>query len=69
MNGQRTGVKTDYGNFAIGWQHWFSPSVIVRPELAWYSTVNGADAFGRDNAGVPHQSSIAVFSVDTIIHF
>jgi hypothetical protein len=68
-NGQRTGVKTDYDNFAIGWQHWFSPSVIVRPEIALYNTVNGVNAFGRDSAGVPHQSSIAVFSVDTIIHF
>ena len=69
MNGQRTGVKADYANFAMGWQHWLSPSVVIRPEVAWYNTVNGVDAFGRDNVGVPRQNSIAVFSVDTIIRF
>ncbi len=69
MSGQRTGVKADYDNYAIGWQHWLSPSILVRPEIAWYNTVNGVNAFGRDNAGVAHQSSITVFSVDTIIHF
>jgi hypothetical protein len=69
MNGQRTGVKADYDNFAFGWQHWLSPSVYIRPEIASYNTVNGVKAFGRDAAGTPHQSSIVVFSVDTIIHF
>jgi hypothetical protein len=69
MNGQRTGVKADYDNFAVGWQHWLSPSIYIRPEIAWYNTVNGLNAFGRDNAGVPHQSSITVFSADTIIRF
>ncbi len=69
MKGQRTGVKADYDNFAIGWQHWFSPSIFVRPELASYNTVNGINAFGRDAAGNPHQSSIIIFSVDTVIRF
>jgi hypothetical protein len=70
-NGQRTGVKADYDNFAIGWQHWFSPSLYIRPEVAWYETVNGVKAFGRDpsNGFTPTQSNIVVFSVDTIIHF
>jgi len=67
--GQRTGVKADYDNFALGWQHWFSPSVYIRPEIAAYNTTNGVKSFGRDAAGTPHQSSIVVFSVDTIIHF
>jgi type II secretory pathway pseudopilin PulG len=69
MTGQRTGVKADYDNFAFGWQHWLSPSIYIRPEIASYNTVNGVKAFGRDAEGTPHQSSIVVFSVDTIIHF
>ncbi len=69
-NGQRTGVKADYDNFAIGWQHWLSPSIYIRPEIAWYETVNGVKAFGRDaNNSNPTQNSIAIFSVDTIIRF
>ncbi len=52
MKGQRTGVKADYDNFAIGWQHWLSPSIYIRPELASYNTVNGIAAFGRDAAPI-----------------
>ena len=33
-NGQRTGFATRYFNYAVGWQHWFSPSVVFRPEIA-----------------------------------
>ena len=40
LNGQRTGFKTAYFNYAIGWQHWFSPSVTFRPEVAWYSSLD-----------------------------
>ncbi len=70
QSGQRTGVKADYDNFAIGWQHFLSPSVYIRPEIAWYNTVNGVNAFGRDrNNSNPTQNSIAIFSVDTIIRF
>jgi hypothetical protein len=69
-NGQRTGVKADYDNYAISWQHFLSPNIYIRPEVAWYNTVNGVKAFGRDSTGSnPTQSSLAVFSVDTIIRF
>jgi hypothetical protein len=44
QNGQRTGFKTRYFNNAIGWQHWFSPSVLIRPEIAYYTSLD-ADAF------------------------
>src|ERR1700683_5335504 len=35
MEGQRTGVKTRYVDFGIGWQHWFSPQIEIRPE--WFT--------------------------------
>jgi hypothetical protein len=31
--GQRTGVKTAYVETGIGWQHWFSPQIEIRPEF------------------------------------
>jgi hypothetical protein len=31
--GQRTGVITNYVDAAVGWQHWFSPQIEVRPEI------------------------------------
>ncbi len=34
--GQRTGVVTNYVDGALGWQHWFSPQVEARPEIAYY---------------------------------
>ena len=34
--GQRTGVVTNYVDAALGWQHWFSPQIEVRPEIAYY---------------------------------
>jgi hypothetical protein len=70
MNGQRTGVKARYDNFALGWQHWFSPSIYIRPEIASYETTDGTKAFGRNGLNAdPTQSHILVFAVDTIIHF
>jgi len=41
VEGQRTGVKTRYTNFGIGWQHWFSPQIEIRPEVDMYHSVDG----------------------------
>ncbi len=70
MNGQRTGYKTTYDNYAFGWQHWLSPSIYIRPEVAFYNTTDGQKAFDRNPiTGIGDKSQIAVFSIDTIIHF
>jgi len=63
IDGWRTGFATAYFNQAIGWQHWFSPQVEVRPEIAWYHALN-APAF--DN-GTKH--AITIISGDVIWHF
>ena len=63
QNGQRTGFKTRYFNYAIGWQHWFSPSVTFRPEIAWYDSL---DAKAFDNG---KSDKLTVFSADIIWHF
>lgn len=48
--GQRTGTAATYWEVSVGWQHWFSPQVEVRPEVGYYRS-NGASAFnnGRSN--------------------
>jgi hypothetical protein len=68
--GQRTGVASRYATFAVGWQHWFSPQVEVRPEIAFYHAFDGAAFDGNSNAGIaPKKSNEAILSGDIIWHF
>jgi hypothetical protein len=50
-NGQRTGVKTRYVEMGLGWQHWFSPQVYIRPEVSVYQALD-APAFNA-NTNLP----------------
>jgi hypothetical protein len=80
MEGQRTGVKTRYANLAVGWQHWLSPQVEIRPELAYYHSLD-ADAFNGNinacpaSAGckgstlAPDRNYAWIASMDMIWHF
>jgi hypothetical protein len=54
MEGQRTGTKTRYLEFGLGWQHWLSPQVELRPEVSYYRSLD-ANAFnGNFNAVTPY---------------
>jgi hypothetical protein len=67
--GQRTGVATTYRNLAIGWQHWFSPQIEVRPEIGYYKA-NHAAFNGNSNLGIsPNKNSQTVIAGDIIWHF
>jgi hypothetical protein len=70
QQGQRTGVKTAYLETGIGWQHWFSPQIEIRPEVSFYKSLN-ANAFnGNSNLGIaPTKSTALIGSADIIIHF
>jgi Putative beta-barrel porin-2, OmpL-like. bbp2 len=80
MVGQRTGVKTRYANFGVGWQHWFSPQVEIRPEVVYYHSLD-ANAFnGNPNACpasaeckvsmiAPDRNFAWIASMDLIWHF
>jgi hypothetical protein len=70
VEGQRTGTKTAYFETGIGWQHWFSPQIEIRPEVSYYKSLN-ADAFnGNANLGIaPNKSSALIGAADIIIHF
>jgi hypothetical protein len=61
--GQRTGTKAHYYEISIGWQHWFSPQLEIRPEVGWYESVGGK-AF---NAGAKNTTLIG--AMDAIVHF
>jgi hypothetical protein len=66
--GQRTAVPAKYANFSLGWQHWWSPQVEARPEIAFYHSI-GAPAFnGGPSAANPKQNQVVV-SGDIIWHF
>jgi hypothetical protein len=71
VEGQRTGTKATYLTLGLGWQHWFSPQVEIRPEVTYYTTLNGAPAFnGNANAGIPPTKDWAVIgAADVIWHF
>ncbi len=61
--GQRTGTAATYYDISLGWQHWFSPQVEMRPEIGYYRS-NGAKAF---NGGTTNHTLIG--AADLILHF
>jgi hypothetical protein len=71
VEGQRTGVKATYLTLGLGWQHWFSPQVEIRPEVTYYKTLNDAPAFnGNADAGIPPTKDWALIAAgDVIWHF
>jgi hypothetical protein len=70
VEGQRTGVATRYGNFALGWQHWWSPQFEARPEIAYYHAFNAVAFNGNSNAGIaPNKANEVILSGDLIWHF
>jgi hypothetical protein len=82
MQGQRTTVKTRYLNPAIGWQHWFSPQIEIRPELAYYRSLDAPAFNGNFNACpasaacpgnvaviAPTKNYALIASMDLIWHF
>jgi hypothetical protein len=68
--GQRTGVATRYADVALGWQHWFSPQIEIRPEVAYYRSLDRSAFNGNVNAGIaPDRSWAVIAATDLIIHF
>lgn len=67
--GQRTGTAAHFTNIAFGWQHWFSPQLQIRPEIALYHA--NVPAFnGNYNAGIPtSKRNAAILSADLTYHF
>ncbi|MDR3469031.1 MAG: outer membrane beta-barrel protein [Xanthobacteraceae bacterium] len=78
MAGQRTGVKTRYANIGIGWQHWFSPQLEIRPEVvydhsldanAFNGNAGACPTFGACKVIAPDRNFAWIASMDMILHF
>ncbi len=68
--GQRTGVATAYEGVALGVQHWLSPQIELRPEVAYYRADSGNAFDGNSNHGnTPDRQQEVVLSGDIIAHF
>jgi hypothetical protein len=70
VEGQRTETKTNYIETGLGWQHWFSPQIEIRPEFSFYRSLNGFAFNGNSNLGIaPNKNTALIGSADIIIHF
>jgi hypothetical protein len=68
--GQRTGVATTYYEAGVGWQHWLSPQIELRPEVTWYHSADAPAFNGNSNLGIaPDRKTEVVASGDIIVHF
>lgn len=70
QEGQRTGTKTRYLNFGMGWQHWLSPQIELRPEVDFDYALDQNAFNGNSNAGIPPDKRYTVLgAIDIIMHF
>jgi hypothetical protein len=73
QQGQRTGTKTRYSNIGLGWQHWFSPQVEIRPEITYYRSWDAPAFNGNFNATpvpiLPSRSYMWMAAADLIWHY
>jgi hypothetical protein len=71
--GQRTGTATRYAEMGLGWQHWFSPQVEIRPEVTYYRSFNALAFNGNFNALPaainPTKGFMWLGAMDIIWHF
>ena len=69
QEGQRTGVKATYYEFTVGWQHWFSPQLEVRPEVGYWEA-NRNVFNGSPSRGIgPNKNHTFIGAADLIAHF
>jgi hypothetical protein len=68
--GQRTGTPTDYYEFSLGWQHWLSPQIEMRPEVGYYRSIDALAFNGNPTHGIAPDKNHTVFGGgDVIVHF
>ncbi|MHB8286431.1 MAG: outer membrane beta-barrel protein, partial [Caulobacteraceae bacterium] len=70
FQGQRTGTATNYEGVAVGVQHWLSPQIELRPEIAYYHNDVGYGFDGNGNHGIANnRNQEVILSGDAIVHF
>ena len=72
-NGWRTGtgVPTNYLAATLGWQHWFSPQIQIRPEISYWHSEAGAGFNGTFNGAFNGgtKADMFMFAMDATVHF
>jgi Putative beta-barrel porin-2, OmpL-like. bbp2 len=67
--GQRTGFKTRYYEFDLGYTHWFGDALELRPELR-FEHARDADAYDNPTATLgAGRNSQFMIAMDAILHF
>jgi hypothetical protein len=57
-------------NLSLGWQHWFSPQIEVRPEVGYYRSLSAKAFNGNSAAGIPPDKNYTILAAgDLILHF
>jgi hypothetical protein len=63
-------VPTVYADWALSWQHWLSPQIEIRPEIAYYRAIDNNAFNGNASAGIaPTRNWAVIAASDFIIHF
>jgi len=67
--GQRTGFKTRYYEFDLGYTHWVGDAIELRPEIR-YEHARDAEAYDNPSAAPDGgRHSQAMIAADAIFHF
>jgi hypothetical protein len=69
-NPNGAGGPVKYIEFTVGWQHWLSPQIELRPEWSWWHSFRTPAFNGDAYTGIPgNKYQMAEFAADAIIHF
>ena len=63
LSGQRTGYQTGIFEATIGWNHYFSDDIYVRPELGQYHALN------MNMFDVGKKRDMTMFAMDMIVRY
>jgi hypothetical protein len=67
--GQRTGFRTRYAEFTLGYTHWIGDAVELRPELRYEHAFNVAAYSNPTATADAGKQSQFMFAADLIFHF
>jgi len=67
--GQRTGTKADYYEVTVGWQHWLSPQIELRPEAGYWAATANAFNGSSSRGAAPNKNHTFLGAMDAMVHF
>jgi hypothetical protein len=72
MEAQRTAslAGTRFMEWTLAWQHWLSPQIEFRPEIAYYKAFDQPAFNANPYTGIlPNKKDATILSSDVIVHF